>query len=127
MSRTPRRTRRVSRSRSRSPAVETLGDPLGPAAPQQRAHPRHQFGHRKGLNHIIVRADRQAAHPLGLFAARGQHDHRKGAGAFARPKRRQISRPETPGSIQSRITRSGGVFGEPQLGLVAALDAFSTT
>ena len=37
--------------------------------------------------------------------------------------RRQISRPDTPGSIQSRMTRSGAVLGKPQFGLVAAFDA----
>ena len=39
-------------------------------------------------------------------------------------KRRQISMPETPGSIQSRIEEVRRIFSQAQLGLVAARDAF---
>ena len=63
--------------------IETLGDPLRTAAAQKRAHPRHQFGHREGLHHIIVGADRKPAHTLSLFPSRGDHDHRQRAGQFA--------------------------------------------
>ena len=38
--------------------VEAIGDPLGTAAAQQRANPRHQLGYREGFDHVIVRADR---------------------------------------------------------------------
>jgi hypothetical protein len=40
------------------------GDPFGPAAPEQRTHTGHQFDHRKRLDHIVVGADREAAHPV---------------------------------------------------------------
>ena len=123
MSRAPRRTRRVSRSRSRSPAFEAIGDALGTAAPQQRAHARHQFGNRERLDDVIVGADREAAHALGFLAARGHHDDRQRA--------RGLARPEPPADFEARHARQhpveddevGRVLGEAQLGLVAPLDA----
>ena len=47
--------------------VKSFGDPLRPAASKQRVHAGHQFDHRKRLDDIVIRADRETAHPLQFF------------------------------------------------------------
>ena len=108
ISRPARRTRSVSRSSSRSPRAQQRGDQPRAGAAEQRPHARHQLRHRERLHHIVVGAGREAADALGLLAARGQHDDRQLLRSRrALRSRRQSSMPERPGSIQSRIRRSG--------------------
>src|SRR5271165_7518933 len=66
--------------------VESIGDALGTAAAQERADTRHQLWNRERLDHVIVGADRKAAHALRLLAARGHYDDRARARSLARPK-----------------------------------------
>ena len=104
--------------------VESLGDPFRPAASEQRVHAGHQFDHRERLDDVVIRADRETAHPLRFFAPGGDHDDRQGAGRLARP--------QAPANLDARNARQhpvenekiGRIFGQAQLGLVAARDAF---
>ena len=45
-------------------------------APQDALHPRQQLARTERLRDIVVRADLQSHDPIGLFAARGEHDDR---------------------------------------------------
>ena len=97
-------------STTRSPSAQRLGAggarrPRRPA--QHRLHPQHQLARRERLGHVVVGAELQAEHPVGLLAERGQHDDRQRPGRAAR-SRRHTSSPSMPGSIRSSTTRSGG-------------------
>ena len=76
-SRPARATRFFSRSSSMSPAREHAGDALRLGSPQQRADARQELRHRERLDDVIVGAGGEAAHALGLLAARGEHDDRQ--------------------------------------------------
>ena len=60
-------------------------------------HARHQFQHREGLGQVVVGAELQPEDAVHLAGARAGDDDRRVARHRAR--RRQISRPSTPGSI----------------------------
>src|SRR6204780_1366207 len=62
---------------------QSFGDAFGPAAPQQRAHARHQLRDGEGFHDVIVGADRKPTHALDFLAARRQHDHWQGSRRFA--------------------------------------------
>ena len=63
---------------------------------QHGPHPRHQFARRERLDQIVVGTGIEAADPIGLLAARGQHDDRQipGPGAPA-----QLAAHLQPGSV----------------------------
>ena len=103
--------------------AEAVGDALRPAAAQERPHPRHQLGDRERLDDIIVGADRKAAHPLGFLAARRHHDDRQRAGVLARPQPAADFEARYAGQHPVEDDEVGRILGQPQLGLVAALDA----
>ena len=105
-------------------------DLLGLGAAQQRVHARHQLRHREGLHHIVVGARREAAHALGLLAARGQDQDRqpRGLGPRAEPARELDAGKARQHPIEDREIRR--LFLQPRVGLVAAhdgldLEAFS--
>src|SRR3569832_447103 len=50
--------------------LERIGDELRAGAAEQRLDARHELRHREGLDHIVVRARREAAHAFFFFAAR---------------------------------------------------------
>ena len=103
---------------------EPAGDALGPRAAQQRAHARHQFRHRERLYDIIVGADRRGRARAPPSSPRAVSMMTGSVRVASRARsRRQISMPDTPGSIQSRMTRSGGASSKAQFGVVAALAA----
>ncbi len=58
---------------------------VGPGPPDHRAQPRHQLARAERLDDVVVGAAVEAAHPVGLLGARGQHDdrHRPGRGCAA--------------------------------------------
>ena len=72
-------------------------------------HAGHQFDHRKRLDDVVIRADREAAHPLRFSCLAVTMMIGKVRVVSRARKRRQISMPETPGSIQSRMRRSGAL------------------
>ena len=76
---------------------KSFGDPLRPAASKQGVHAGHQFEHRKRLDDIVVRADREATHALRFCAPGGDHDDRQGARGFVRP--------QTPANFDARYAR----------------------
>jgi hypothetical protein len=104
--------------------VKSLCDPLRSAAPEQGADAGHQFDHRKRLDYIIVRADRETAHALGFVAPGGDHDDRQCAGRLARP--------QTPADLDARKARQHPVeneeirqaFSQSRLDFFAMRDAF---
>ena len=73
------------------------------AAPDERAQPREQFRQVERLDHIIVRARVQAAHPVFGLVARRQHEDGRFFGFAQTP---QNSQPSTLGSITSSTTAS---------------------
>ena len=79
----------------------------GPAAvaAQRRARPRQQFGHAERLHHVIVGAEFEQAHLLGLVGAHRQHDH---GHADHERSRSSTSAPSRSGRARSRIIRSSG-------------------
>src|SRR5271156_2351944 len=72
---------------------QSFGDTFGPAAPQQRAHARHQLRDGEGFHDVIVGADRKPAHALDFLAARRQHDHRQGS--------RRLASAQSPADFES--------------------------
>ena len=58
------------------PELKTFADTGRSDAAQLGAHPRHQFDHRIGFDHIIVRPGFKPPHPVGLLGAGCQHDDR---------------------------------------------------
>ncbi len=65
--------------------LRRAGRPLRP--PQQRGHPRDELLRTERLGHVVVGAQLQAAHAVGLLAARGEHDDRNGGSGRVAPKR----------------------------------------
>ena len=63
------------------------------AAAQDRAHAAHQLGHRERLRDVVVGAELESEHAVGLAAERGQDDDRHRS-ADARSRRR-TSVPQT--------------------------------
>jgi hypothetical protein len=93
----------------------------GRAARGAKARTRAISSNRERLDHVIVGSDRETAHPSLLRRAVSMITGRLLVVSRARI-RRQISSPETPGSIQSRMTRSGMV----SLNLISASSPRST-
>src|SRR6056297_4208114 len=58
---------------------QTFAHGAGPGAAQLGAHPGHEFDHRIGFDHVVVRPGFQAAHAVDLFGAGRQHDDRHAA------------------------------------------------
>ena len=50
------------------------GRAAGPTAAQDRAHPGGQLGRGEGLHHVVVGAELEAEHPVGLAAPGGDQD-----------------------------------------------------
>ena len=67
----------------------------------------HELGRRERLDDVVVGAEPQADHPVGLLALGGQQDHRDPRSRPESRMRRITSRPSMPGSIRSSTTRSG--------------------
>ncbi len=105
----PSRRRRLQRL--------VVGARAGPA--HHRAQPGDELARAERLGDVIVGAAVEAAHLVGLFAARGQHDDRQGAGLGERRIWRQTSIPETSGSIQLSSTEIGLVLGDAKQRLLA--------
>ncbi len=103
--------------------LQAIGDALGPGAPQQRAHARHQLRHRERLHDIIVGADGQAAHALGFLAARGQHDDRQVARLVARAQSAADFEAGDAGQHPVEDDEIGRRFGDQRLRFVAAFGA----
>ena len=72
-----RRTLRLSRSTSMSPACSVVGAPCAATA-QLGAHPRQQLRQREGLDQVVHRAGVEARDAILDLAPGGQHDHRQG-------------------------------------------------
>ena len=101
---------------------EQSRDAIGPRPAQKRADARHQLRDGEGLDHIIVGADRKAAHAFALFAARRQHDDRQAAGRLPRAHAAADFQARHAGQHPVEDDEVGHDFAEPDLGLVAALD-----
>ena len=89
---------------------ELLAGQRGPHPAQHRADPGDQLARAERLGHIIVGAGLEAADPVALLAARGEHDDRHVGGLARRRSRRQTSMPDMPSIIQSRRMTSGGIL-----------------
>ena len=57
----------------------------GILAPQQGAHTGDQFAHAEGFRDVVVGAEFEPDHPVGLFAARSQHQDRSVGISFMTP------------------------------------------
>ena len=100
-------TRCVAGSSRSGPTSTGLSSASGDLPAQHRADPRHQLGRRERLGQVVVGAGIEPGDLVGVERAGRQHDHRQGAGSgLAAPAPGQLQ-PGLPGSIQSRITRSG--------------------
>ena len=74
------------------------------APPQDRAHAAQELGARERLRHVVVGAELEAEHAVGLRVARGEHEDRDVA--LGPQRAADLDAGEPPGSITSRITRS---------------------
>ena len=98
---------------------QLLGERVGLGAPQHRAQPGQQLARRERLGDVVVGAELEPDHAIGLVAARGQHDHRDAVAGVA--QRAQHREPVEPGHHhveQDRVEPAAGERGEP--GLAAA-------
>src|SRR5271165_5958646 len=103
--------------------IEAIGDALRTAAAQKRPNTRHQLRNRERLDHIIVGADRKAAHALGLLAARGHHDDRERARSLARPKPSADLEARHAGQHPVEDDKVGRALRKTEFGFVAPLHA----
>ena len=69
---------------SSSNESRSAGDASGSRAAQHRPHAGGQLARRERLRHVVVGAELEPDDPVGLLAARGEHDHRQ-LGARADP------------------------------------------
>jgi hypothetical protein len=102
------------------PEGEKLGRLAGLRPAEQRPDPGKEFRDGEGLDHVVVGAGREAANPVPLLAARGQHDDGQ---PLRLPAHAQPPAELDPGEtrehpVQDQQVRD--VFADDELRLVAA-------
>jgi hypothetical protein len=81
------------------------------AAPAQRTQTGNQFGDRKGLGQVVVRARVQTVNAIGQSISRCQHHHRQGVAGLAQ----RIQHVQARTVLQTNVQKRGlEVFGLQQ-------------
>jgi hypothetical protein len=103
---------------------QMFGDAFGPAAPQQRAHARHQLADGEGLDDTVVGADRKPAHTFDFLPARDQHDDGQSSRRFPSAQSPADFQDGHAGQHPVEDDQVRGRLDQAQLRLVAPLHTF---